>query len=147
MVVGGWVSLDLVPSVARNVELMSDKSQQWQPFTETKLLKASRENRWVVVDFTAEWCPNCLLVEKTVLNNRTVVETFRKHDALLLKADLTMENPPAKRLLRKMGSRSIPFLAFFPPGENFWKPYFLRDLYRVKDVIQVFAMVSRDIDQ
>jgi thiol:disulfide interchange protein DsbD len=138
MVVGGWVSLDLVPSVARNVELMSDKSEQWQPFTEAKLLKAARENRWVVVDFTAEWCPNCLLVEKTVLHNRTVVETFRKHDALLLKADLTMENPPAKRLLQKMGSRSIPFLAFFPPGENFWNPYFLRDLYRVQDVLEVF---------
>jgi thiol:disulfide interchange protein DsbD len=90
------------------------------------------------VDFTAEWCPNCLLVEKTVLHNRTVVETFRKHDALLLKADLTMENPPAKRLLQKMGSRSIPFLAFFPPGENFWNPYFLRDLYRVQDVLKVF---------
>ncbi|MBT8406321.1 MAG: thioredoxin family protein [Deltaproteobacteria bacterium] len=138
MVVGGWVSLDIVPSVARNVELVSEKSQQWESYTHTKLLEAARKNRWVVVDFTADWCPNCLLVEKTVLHNRTVVETFRKHDALLLKADLTMENPPAKRLLQKLGSRSIPFLAFFPPGENFWQPYFLRDLYRVKDVLEVF---------
>jgi thiol:disulfide interchange protein DsbD len=138
MVVGGWVSLDIIPSVARNVELVSEKSQQWQSYTDKKLLEAARKNRWVVVDFTADWCPNCLLVEKTVLNNRTVVETFRKHDVLLLKADLTMENPPAKRLLQKMGSRSIPFLAFFPPGEHFWQPYFLRDLYRVKDVLQVF---------
>jgi thiol:disulfide interchange protein DsbD len=147
MVVGGWVSLDLVPSMARNVELVSEKSQQWQPYTDKKLLEAAMENRWVVVDFTAEWCPNCLLVEKTVLQNRTVVETFRKHDALLLRADLTMENPPAKRLLQKMGSRSIPFLALFPPGENYWKPYFLRDLYRVKDVLGVFATSSRDMDQ
>ncbi|MGB7064647.1 MAG: thioredoxin family protein, partial [Syntrophobacteria bacterium] len=139
MVVGGWVSLDIVPSVARNVELVSEKSQQWELYTDTKLLEAARDNRWVVVDFTADWCPNCLLVEKTVLHNRTVVETFREHDVLLLKADLTIENPPAKRLLQKMGSRSIPFLAFFPPGEHFWQPYFLRDLYRVKDVLEVFA--------
>ena len=138
MVVGGWVSLDIVPSLARNVELLSEKSQQWEPYSDAKLLEAARKNRWVVVDFTADWCPNCLLVEKTVLHNRTVVETFRTHDALLLKADLTMENPPAKRLLQKMGSRSIPFLAFFPPGEHFWRPYFLRDLYRVKDVLKVF---------
>ena len=138
MVVGGWISLDIVPSVARNVELASEKSQQWEPYTETKLLEAARKNRWVVVEFTADWCPNCLLVEKTVLQNRTVVDTFRKHDALLLKADLTSENPPAKRLLDKMGSRSIPFLALFPPGEHFWQPYFLRDLYRVKDVLRVF---------
>lgn len=147
MVVGGWVSLDIVPSVARNVELVSEKSQQWELYTDTKLLEAARDNRWVVVDFTADWCPNCLLVEKTVLHNRTVVETFREHDVLLLKADLTIENPPAKRLLQKMGSRSIPFLAFFPPGEHFWQPYFLRDLYRVKDVLEVFAIASRDMDQ
>ena len=142
MVVGGWVSLDIVPSVARNVEIISEKSQQWEPYTNTKLLEAAGENRWVVVDFTADWCPNCLLVEKAVLHNRSVVETFQKHDALLLKADLTMENPPAKRLLQKMGSRSIPFLAFFPPGEHFWQPYFLRDLYRVKDVLRVFEGTS-----
>jgi thiol:disulfide interchange protein len=84
--------------------------------------------------------------ELPVLQNRSVVETFREHDALLLKADLTTENPHAKRLLQKMGSRSIPFLALFPPGEHFWQPYFLRDLYRVKDVIKVFAMASGDMD-
>jgi thiol:disulfide interchange protein DsbD len=144
MVVGGWVSLDIVPSVARNVELVSEKSQQWEPYTDSKLLEAARVNRWVVVDFTADWCPNCLLVEKTVLHNRTVIGTFRKHDALLLKADLTMENPPAKRLLQKMGSRSIPFLALFPPGEHFWQPYFLRDLYRVKDVLRVFESTTSE---
>jgi thiol:disulfide interchange protein DsbD len=147
MVVGGWVSLDIVPSVARNVELVSEKSQKWEPYTDTKLLEAARKNRWVVVDFTADWCPNCLLVEKTVLHNRTVAETFRKHDALLLKADLTVENPPAKRLLQKMGSRSIPFLAFFPPGEHFWQPYFLRDLYRTQDVLQVFEIATGEKEE
>ena len=25
------------------------------------------------------------------------------------------------------------FLAFFPPGEDFWQPYFLRDIYRTSD--------------
>jgi thiol:disulfide interchange protein DsbD len=147
MVVGGWVSLDIVPSVARNVELVSEKSQQWEPYTDTKLLEAGRENRWVVVDFTADWCPNCLLVEKTVLHNRTVVETFREHSALLLKADLTSENPPAKRLLQKMGSRSIPFLAFFPPGEHFWQPYFLRDIYRTRDVLRVFEIATGEKEE
>jgi thiol:disulfide interchange protein len=86
-------------------------------------------------------------VEKTVLHNRTVVETFREHSALLLKADLTSENPPAKRLLQKMGSRSIPFLAFFPPGEHFWQPYFLRDLYRTRDVLRVFEIARGEKEE
>jgi thiol:disulfide interchange protein len=147
MVIGGWISLDIVPSLARNVELASEKSQHWEPYSDTKLLVAAKENRWVVVEFTAEWCPNCLLVEKTVLQNRTVVETFLKHNALLLKADLTTENLPAKRLLDKMGSRSIPFLALFPPGEHFWQPYFLRDLYRKRDVLRVFEMTRGEKEE
>ena len=138
MVVGGWVSLEIVPSAARITEVTSEQSQLWQPYSDTKLLKAAKEKRWVVVDFTADWCPNCLLVERTALHNRRVVEAFKEHNALLLKADLTRENPPAKRLLEKLGSRSIPFLALFPPGENFWQPFFLRDIYRAKDVLTVF---------
>ena len=138
MVVGGWVSLVIVPSAARNTQVVSEQSQLWQPYSDSKLLKAAEEKRWVVVDFTADWCPNCLLVESTALRNRRVVEAFKNHNVLLLKADLTRENPPAKLLLEKLGSRSIPFLAMFPPGENFWQPFFLRDIYRAKDVLAVF---------
>ena len=147
MVVGGWVSLEILPSAARNTEVVSQQSQSWQPYSDSKLLQAAKENRWVVVDFTADWCPNCLLVERTVLHNRRVAEAFKEHNTLLLKADLTRENPPAKRLLEKLGSRSIPFLALFPPGEDFWQPYFLRDIYRAQDVLKVFSMAKSDMGQ
>jgi thiol:disulfide interchange protein DsbD len=126
---------------------VSQQSQSWQPYSDSKLLQAAKENRWVVVDFTADWCPNCLLVERTVLHNRRVAEAFKEHNTLLLKADLTRENPPAKRLLEKLGSRSIPFLALFPPGEDFWQPYFLRDIYRAQDVLKVFSMAKSDMGQ
>jgi hypothetical protein len=46
-----------------------------------------------------------------------------------------------------MGSRSIPFLAFFPPGEHFWQPYFLRDLYRTQDVLQVFEIATGEKEE
>jgi len=142
MLVGGWLSLKTFPSMGWNEEPLSktEESEKWQPYTDSKLLEAARENRWVVVDFTADWCPNCILVERTALRNQHVVETFRKYNVLLLKADLTRENPPAKRLLENMGSRSIPFLALFPPGEHFWQPFFLRDIYRARDVLRVFEI-------
>ena len=146
MVVGGWLSLKTFPSMGWNEEPLTktEESEKWQPYTDIKLLEAAKKNRWVVVDFTADWCPNCILVERTALRDQHVVETFRKHNALLLKADLTRENPPAKRLLENMGSRSIPFLALFPPGENFWQPFFLRDIYRARDVLQVFELAAEE---
>jgi thiol:disulfide interchange protein DsbD len=139
MVTGGWVSLKTLPSVVQRVENPSGESLQWEPYDDTKLLEASGKKRWVVVDFTADWCPNCILVERTALSNRKTLETFKNHNALLLKADLTRENPPAKRLLEKLGSRSIPFLALFPPGKEFWQPFFLRDVYRADDIVKVFT--------
>ena len=146
MVAGGWLSLKTFPSMGWNEEPLTktEESEKWQPYTDIKLLEAAKKNRWVVVDFTADWCPNCILVERTALRDQHVVETFRKHNALLLKADLTRENPPAKRLLENMGSRSIPFLALFPPGENFWQPFFLRDIYRARDVLQVFELAAEE---
>jgi thiol:disulfide interchange protein DsbD len=149
MVVGGWLSLKTLPSMAWNDDPLSktEESEKWQPYTDSKLLEAARENRWVVVDFTADWCPNCILVERTALGNQQVVETFREYNVLLLKADLTRENPPAKKLLENMGSRSIPFLALFPPGEHFWQPFFLRDIYRARDVLQVFDRAAEKPDR
>lgn len=142
MVAGGWLSLSFFPNVVGPEVLGEGESLNWQPYTDAKLLAAATKNRWVVIDFTADWCPNCLLVEEIALKDRRVVQTFRDHDVLLLKADLTRENPPAQTLLRKLGSRSIPFLALFPPGEQFWQPFFLRDIYRAKDVIKVFSTAS-----
>jgi thiol:disulfide interchange protein DsbD len=136
---GGWLSFGLFPSAAQRGTIGGAESLHWQPYADMKLLTAFKEKRWVVVDFTADWCPNCILVERVVLNNPSVIDTFRKHNALLLRADLTRENPPAERLLEKLGSRSIPFLAMFPQGDQFWQPFFLRDIYRTEDVVQVFS--------
>ena len=146
MVLGGWVSLKAFPAMGWNKDspLKRVQSENWQTYTDTKLLEAARDGRWAIVAFTADWCPNCVLVERAALGDEHVVETFRKHNALLLKADLTRENSPGKRLLEKMGSRSIPFLALFPPGEHFWQPFFLRDIYRARDVLRVFEIVAEE---
>jgi thiol:disulfide interchange protein DsbD len=142
VLVGGWLSLKVIPSALQRQEVTGNESHQWQLYTDEKLLTAAVQKRWVVVNFTADWCPNCILVERTALKNSSVVQAFQEHNALLLVADITRENPPAKRLLEKLGSRSIPFLALFPPGRDFWNPYFLRDLYRARDVLRVFSEAS-----
>ena len=137
--VGWWLSLRVFPPMTQPESPTPRDDLSWQPYTPEKLLAAAGAQRWVVVDFTADWCPNCVLVERATLQDQRVRQTFQDRNALLLKADLTRDNPPAKRLLERMGSRSIPFLAIFPPGERFWHPFFLRDIYRADDVLSIFA--------
>jgi thiol:disulfide interchange protein DsbD len=142
MLLGWWLSFHALPPTTPPESTGSHAENDWEPYRTETLLAAAAAHRWVVIDFTADWCPNCILVERTTLKDERVRQAFRDHNALLLKADLTRDNPPAKLLLERMGSRSIPFLALFPPGERFWHPFFLRDIYRADDVISVFARVQ-----
>ena len=105
----------------------------WQNFSLGRLRAALKAGHPVVLDFTANWCVNCKFVKATVLDNPTTRENFHRAKAVLLRADLTTQNPVAQSLLVKLGGRSIPFLAIFSPRAPF-RPEVLRDLYTIDDV-------------
>jgi hypothetical protein len=54
---------------------------------------------------------------------------------LLLRADLSTDNPPATALNRKLGGEAIPVLAIFAPARPF-QPVVLRDSYTQARVIE-----------
>lgn len=91
---------------------------------ETRL---GKEN--LVVDFTADWCPTCKFLERTVLTPPRLTEWANRHGAAFIKVDLTSQHPRAMALLRRLGSQSIPVVAFFPAGPQASEPLVLRDLY------------------
>jgi thiol:disulfide interchange protein len=119
--------------VTVNIPNQSD-GKTWLPFNTAILTEARRQNRIVVVDWTADWCLNCKLVEATVLETETVSEQFKKKNVILLRADLTGENAPAKALNAKLKGQSIPVLAIFDPA-NPTRPHMLRDLYTTSEVL------------
>ncbi|HNU90328.1 MAG TPA: cytochrome c biogenesis protein CcdA [Spirochaetota bacterium] len=93
-----------------------------------------------IVKFTADWCPNCVLVERTALYTSRVVSLINENSITLYTADITRKNPEAQKLLRELGSRSIPFLAVFPPGDQFNEPICLRDIYSESDVLEAIRI-------
>jgi thiol:disulfide interchange protein len=118
--------------------LDSDKKN----FSMDILFKNKANGKISIIDFTADWCPNCKLVEKTSLYTDKVARSLKRRNIELLTADLTRENPDASVLLTKLGSRSIPFLALFPAGNNFYEPICLRDIYSEKDVLKAIKMAK-----
>ncbi len=106
------------------------------PFSMVRVL-ANRDNGIIsVIDFTADWCPNCKLVEKTVLEDERILRLFSRDDIDFMVADITVANPEAEALMHNMGSSSIPYLAIIPPGEGFKTPACVRDIYSVRNVIE-----------
>jgi thiol:disulfide interchange protein DsbD len=95
---------------------------------------ALKQGRPVVVDWTAEWCINCRSLEAFVLSTQAVQDGFRNRRAVLLRADLSVDNPPASRLNEKLGGQAIPALAIFAPSRP-ETPVVLRDNYSPTRVI------------
>ena len=104
-------------------------------FTLERLIENNNHGKVTVVKFTADWCPNCTLVERTSLYTEGVIKLMKDNGVELLVADITRPNTTAEALMIKLGTRSVPFLAVFPPGDQFTRPFCLRDMYRETDVI------------
>ncbi|MDY6934257.1 MAG: cytochrome c biogenesis protein CcdA [Spirochaetota bacterium] len=111
-------------------------------FSIERLYENRKNGRISIIKFTADWCPNCKLVERVSLYTPDVFEAMDNNNVDLLVADMTRENPIAEDLLYRLGSSSLPFLAVFPVGESFTKPICLRDIYSDDDVVQAISMAK-----
>jgi Thiol:disulfide interchange protein len=114
-------------------------------FSVQRLLENKDTGRISVIEFTAEWCPNCRLVEKITLHTDKVATSLRDGSIDFMVADITSSNPVAEKLMLLFRSRSIPLLAIVPPGESFNRPIILRDIYSENDVLKAIEMARAGI--
>lgn len=87
----------------------------WQRFSPQALEDAGKAGNVAVIDFTAEWCINCKVLKKTVLESGTVAPVLIESDVVLLKAD-TGVNELAQAKLTSIGRSSIPYLVVIAPS-------------------------------
>ena len=85
--VGGW----MVFSAANNVNSSVDHGEfrAWTPGIVE--YQTSKENRPVLVDYTAEWCPTCQVNEKRVFSNELVKKKLKELGVMLVAADMTVD--------------------------------------------------------
>ncbi len=83
----------------------------------------------MLVEFTADWCPSCKVLEQTTLTPSNLNRWQEKYGLTFIKVDLTSPDKDADNFLRALGSRSIPLAAIFRPGEEAGSPTVIRDLY------------------
>lgn len=100
----------------------------WRLFSPEKLADLERQNQTVMVDFTADWCPTCKWMEKTVLNTEPVIDLVKELNVRPLLADYTRYPPEIKKVLKKLRSNGVPVLAIFPAG-NHDQPIVFRGAY------------------
>lgn len=83
----------------------------------------------MLVEFTADWCPNCKLLEQSTLTPKNLQGWQEQYGLRLIRVDITHEDATAQQLLQSLGSSSIPLTALFPAGAGATSPLVLRDIY------------------
>ena len=131
--VGTAIAVLLVGGGLRAVLQLTAKPFVWQPYSTAALDSGLAANKIVLVEFTADWCGNCQYVEAHVLHSPAVVSAVRAHDVLMLKADVTRDDAPARPLLEKLNpAGSIPLTVIYAPGAD--QPAELTGIYSKEDL-------------
>lgn len=140
-VVGFVVALLMVGGGLKAALQLTARPYVWQPYS-AAAVEAARGSRVVLVEFTADWCGNCQYVEAHVLHNQAIVDAVRKHDVLMLKADVTRDDAPARPLLEKLNpAGSIPLTVIYAPGER--QPIELAGIYSKDDLQRAIDTAAR----
>lgn len=84
-------------------------SLKWQPLLAGTLPTSMGNGRAVLVEFTADWCINCKVLERTVYVDPQVVQAAQDTGIATLQADLTRPDARLEQLLSSFGGVGLPF--------------------------------------
>ncbi|MCL2701659.1 MAG: thioredoxin family protein [Phycisphaerae bacterium] len=103
------------------------------PYDHTAIEQALRDGRIVLIDFTADWCVNCKVVEKRVYNDPEVAARLRDLNVLAIRGDITTKDLPAHAALQTYGD-AIPVTILRANHAD--QPIRLRGIFSKHDLFQ-----------
>lgn len=106
----------------------------WEPFSLAKLDEHLQARRTVLVDFTADWCPTCKVLERAVLNTQPIHQAVESNNVVTLVADWSNDNEEISRTLEALGSKQLPVIAIFPADDPY-RPRTLTGAYTRRELL------------
>jgi thiol:disulfide interchange protein len=114
----------------------------WEPFSLEQLKQvAVDEGRTVIVDFTADWCINCKVLEHAVLFTDDIKKAIANSGAVAMKADYTNQPPEIERTIRALRANGVPVIAVFP-GDSPYQPIVFRGGYTRQGIIEALEKAT-----
>src|SRR3546814_18056127 len=80
----------------------------WQPLRDADVATLPTLGRPALVEFTAQWCINCKVLETTVYEDRDVVAALRRTGTIALRLDIPHPDSPLEHLLDAYGGAGLP---------------------------------------
>jgi suppressor for copper-sensitivity B len=88
----------------------------WRSFDRSAIDPLVRTGKIVFVDVTADWCLNCKVNERLVLQSGDVLRRLSDTDVVAMRADWTRPDEVIAAFLRGFGRYGIPFYAVYGPA-------------------------------
>ncbi len=127
LLVGAYLYLIPVEVTGRNsaevakTERLSGTSDEngalWKDFSPELLDSLLLEKKTVFLEFTADWCLTCKVLEASVLSNQSVLGVLRDPAIVAVRADWTTRNDDITSLLQQFGRSGVPLLVIIPKGD------------------------------
>jgi len=130
----GALGLLLIASAAYGGTRLTSKGPiDWVYYTPERFKESLAKGNVIVMDYTAEWCINCKVIEATVLNSAAVVEAVKSPGVVPMKVDLTKKTPETSAKLEEVGRVAIPVIVVFSPDGT---QVFNSDAYTIDQVLK-----------
>lgn len=118
----------------------------WTLFSREKLNADLAAGRPVLVDFTADWCMNCKVLESAVLKSDRIERLIREKNIVTLTADWTSRDktPDGREvgeMLRRYGGEQVPVVFLFSPKDP-ESPTILRGLFSVETLAEAIETLD-----
>lgn len=89
----------------------------WQDFSPALLDSLMQEKKTVFLEFTADWCLTCKVLEASVLSNQSVGDVLRQPDVAAVRADWTTRDDAITSMLQRFGRSGVPLFVIIPKGD------------------------------
>ncbi len=88
----------------------------WEPYSRQRALEAATAGTTVFIDYTADWCVNCKVNERLVIDTPEVRAAIRRLGVLPMKADFTLPDEEIRQDLERHGRSGVPMYLILPAG-------------------------------
>ena len=91
----------------------------WQKYDSAVIKQTQNANKPVLMDFTADWCLNCVVVDKKVYARKDIADLIKQKGVLAIKADTTVSDYPATIALKEIYNEpGVPVTILIVPGQD-----------------------------
>jgi thiol:disulfide interchange protein DsbD len=142
MVAAAVALLLVAPALAFTIR-QTNPPIDWQPYTPESFAAAREAGKTVMLEFTADWCGNCIGLETSTFHDPRTVEAIKAYKVVPIRVDLSDQHAPGWQVLRQISPvGAIPLSAIYAPHAS--EPIQLAGLYSPADLIAALRATKGD---